>query len=768
MAHAALRNKTDSSVSKGLLVGLVLLASSTAIFADQFEPSDTPMTRTLRDITPEALVSRDLMTGVYEGSPTVLSDEAKYKAQFYQTLASYAGAPIPQDAPPPCDQPQPTKYDAEGCRIVLSMYQDIEDPVLQEQYREMIRRGRDVWHKGTFGNQDYFALHVGKGLHGEVKFPDQSHWLDTRKRNDRYRLWGMINDPDCEMGDESTFWLDKCNDPKSSGVVGLRKYINNNPPEGFDPRTSPYQEGEIAASSRYVIGQACAVCHSAFDPTNPPADTNAPEWDQLTGHIGNQYTNNTNQFFGNLPPDHFAKIMYQGIEVGQVDTTSGHMDFVYNPSTQNNITDFQNRPVFKEEIKHPITGKVTTAQTRHVLKGGEDSVGEKLALMRVYLNIGLCFAECTEDKFAKPGAIFGEDAEHKPFRINQCYQECEPWNQAEVKMDDMAMYLMAGGPFYLRDATDVDGRKGEEFIDYEQVPAGHKVYARECASCHSTKVPPESIKGDKNALEKFYEGHIFGREQDWALELGDAVAETDAFKARHLKDGRPAQFAEDDVFGQDWLGNDQLTPHDFLGVNRCRSMHGNQIQGGVWEEFSSETYKNRPAPSTTYPKKLNPLIPVLGGMDVFGGDEEIDGGRGYYRNVSLLSIWAHAPFLHNNTLGGLKMLADGSIDHTVKGRVDMFEDAMSQLLMSDDPRVSPHREQVITRVPLDTKLPTKVGGKPFISVKAGTPVVEILSMNPHAPAHLTCADYVENKGHTFGIDLPLSEKSALIEFMKTL
>jgi hypothetical protein len=41
-------------------------------------------------------------------------------------------------------------------------------------------------------------------------------------------------------------------------------------------------------------------------------------------------------------------------------------------------------------------------------------------------------------------------------------------------------------------------------------------------------------------------------------------------------------------------------------------------------------------------------------------------------------------------------------------------------------------------------------------------------MNPHAPTHLTCADYVENKGHTFGVDLPVSDKSALIEFMKTL
>ena len=28
-----------------------------------------------------------------------------------------------------------------------------------------------------------------------------------------------------------------------------------------------------------------------------------------------------------------------------------------------------------------------------------------------------------------------------------------------------------------------------------------------------------------------------------------------------------------------------------------------------------------------------------------------DGGRGYYRNISLLSLWAHAPFMHNNAVG---------------------------------------------------------------------------------------------------------------------
>src|SRR4029453_14727328 len=31
--------------------------------------------------------------------------------------------------------------------------------------------------------------------------------------------------------------------------------------------------------------------------------------------------------------------------------------------------------------------------------------------------------------------------------------------------------------------------------------------------------------------------------------------------------------------------------------------------------------------------------------------EPHDGGRGSYRNISLLSVWAHAPFMHNNAIG---------------------------------------------------------------------------------------------------------------------
>jgi hypothetical protein len=55
------------------------------------------------------------------------------------------------------------------------------------------------------------------------------------------------------------------------------------------------------------------------------------------------------------------------------------------------------------------------------------------------------------------------------------------------------------------------------------------------------------------------------------------------------------------------------------------------MQGHIWEEYASETYRGRPGdPNLTDPS---------------------GGGRGYYRNISLLNVWAHAPFMHNNAVG---------------------------------------------------------------------------------------------------------------------
>lgn len=90
-------------------------------------------------------MQRDLATGIWHGSPQVQKNRQWYDDNFYATLAAkkvwkpgtspYDHAlggpitwdivPIPQKAPPPCDQPQPTGYDAESCRYVNSLFKDL-------------------------------------------------------------------------------------------------------------------------------------------------------------------------------------------------------------------------------------------------------------------------------------------------------------------------------------------------------------------------------------------------------------------------------------------------------------------------------------------------------------------------------------------------------------------------------------------------------------------------------------------------------------------
>lgn len=768
--------------------------------AGKYPVPATPYAHTLRSVSLDDLAERNILPlGIYKGTPQLNEKRAWYDANFYATLAArkvwpgggqryhnewqapvtWKYAPIPQKAPPPCTEAQPTGYDAESCRYVNTLFKDVEakDPAKAAALRERARRGRDVWFKGTFGNQDEIYLHFSRAVPNgidDIWYP----WLDTRERKDRFTKYGLINDPDCTEGDESTYWMDRCPDPHSSGVLGYRKYhadptLDEAGKVVFDPHTSPYRPDELQKNLRFVIGHPCVQCHVGFDPTRPPANPNEPEWENLSATIGNQHIVQPSMFFQGAPEDSLARIALQAGRHGTIDTSLVANDFQNNPGTQNNIMDFQNRIVRKHKMKDPITGEIKEGLTQNVLKGGEDSVGDHLALIRVYVNIGMCTEECWTPNFPTPGSFFGEDARQKPFRIAQCAKDCEPWNYADAKMDDLAAFLITGGPTYLMKAVDVDGTPGSSFIDLARVPQGRKVFARECAGCHSSRLAPENVRADREALARFYEGHVFGSEEYWQYEFTEAERNSAEFKAKHLvKDAsgrlRPRQFAEKEVFGQDWLGNDELTPFNIIGTNMCRALHDNHNEGHIWEEFSSEDYKNRPSPGSV-PNVLNRMVPVLGGMKL--GEKKIEGGPGYLRNISLLSVWAISPFLHNNAIGELSYLPDGkTLDYTVRGRVKQFEAAYEELMMSDNPNVNPHRAPKITKVDRDFKLaPREDGQGPIkLPVHKDTPMGYFTSADPHRPLFMKCDDLVENKGHQFGISLSKDDKLALREFLKLM
>ncbi|HWI12658.1 MAG TPA: hypothetical protein VNT02_00310, partial [Burkholderiales bacterium] len=129
------------------------------------------------------------------------------------------------------------------------------------------------------------------------------------------------------------------------------------------------------------------------------------------------------------------------------------------------------------------------------------------------------------------------------------------------------------------------------------VRRGKDVFAQNCARCHSSI--PESTGG------------AFAN-RDYL-----AANETHPRKVR-----------------ADFLGNDQSTPATEVGTFRCRSLHSNHMAGRLYQEYGSETMRAR---------KVVPEIPEQDGFK--------NGGRGYYRNISLVNVWATAPFMHNNAIG---------------------------------------------------------------------------------------------------------------------
>jgi hypothetical protein len=69
-----------------------------------------------------------------------------------------------------------------------------------------------------------------------------------------------------------------------------------------------------------------------------------------------------------------------------------------------------------------------------------------------------------------------------------------------------------------------------------------------------------------------------------------------------------------------------------VGTYAARALHSNHMASRVWDQYAARDLHERPADP-----KLNEIMK--------------GGGRGYYRPPSLLSLWAYAPFLHNNAIG---------------------------------------------------------------------------------------------------------------------
>jgi hypothetical protein len=301
---------------------------------------------------------------------------------------------------------------------------------------------------------------------------------------------------------------------------------------------------------------------------------------------------------------------------------------------------------------------------------------------------------------------------------------------------------------------------------------GKLVFAENCAQCHSSKRPPAGA---------------------------DATA---WFKAEVMKDG----FRDDNFFSDD--RRYPITKNK-LKSNAARAVATNAKRGHVWQNFSSDTYKELEAVGDL--EVWNPFTDQTEKWTVPAG------GTGYYRTPSLVSLWSSAPFLHNNMLG--KFTGDPS----VQGRMDAFNDAVEKLLWPEK-RLGTNSiwrtsrecnlqiQMAVIPEPLRTLLKPHADADGYFrigSIPEGTPINLLANIDPESdPKDLVklllrikltlaeirlknldsaaakklmreelagpllkvskCPDFIEDKGHTFGADLPDPDKRALIEFLKTI
>ena len=630
--------------------------------------------------------------------------------------------------------------------------------------------GRDTWYFWTGGDLDA----SGKAVVGDQALwrilAVQSHGtfdllqaVDSRYRGRRFKLFGVISDPDCKAAthpDRYGLWLDDCSSPdvpklpdipgEPTGVIGLRKFRNPNFKES-EWDVNKYMADPAKVEPPYLIGLACAFCHVGFNPLHPPADPENPEWHNLHPGIGNQYFREQLFNTAKYPPERGLKTndfrwqIANAQPPGTSETSQVATDHINNPNVINNIANLNFRPKHRERTADGVERDIY-----HVLKDGSDSVGAAClddpterpgvndtacAALRVYVNIGLCASIWT----TLQDPVYGLKRPQSVFDPKQARKEngaCnQGWLATEGRMEGLETFLRTLTPLHLADA---DGGAAWLPKDPQMVSHGKEVFARNCARCHSSKLPPQDYKGDQVA---------------WFLQA----------------------VMRDDFLTDNFLSDDVRYPVSELGTNIERAMGSNAMEGHIWQEFSSETYKQQPSVHIT--GLVNPLHTSLNLLPV-----EATGGRGYYRTPTLANMWATAPFLHNNSVGIVNN------DPSIAGRMTAYQDAMEKLLW-------PERRpglKTIRRTTEASVFKYEEGGS--VCIARDTPIDLIANVDLITPEKfrkdnsltgLFCRltgtgdlnelflltdnapDFVQDRGHTYGATLPDADKRALIEYLKT-
>ncbi len=672
-------------------------------------------------------------------------------------------------------------------QITADVFQPMDGGIALEPEEIM---GRNAWNLWTGGNQ-HFWNNVAQDSFGMM---DLLKSMDNRKykRGERFKEMGVINQPGFHaptQPDEFGLLLDQPDDPanpepagidpkvygRSSGILGFRLFPN---PEfnaearqkwdGARYLNDPTYYNNNKLVRPYRVGVSCGACHIAPHPDFPPDDPEKPEWKNLASAIGNQYFREGKVFAPNVEKGGFFYEMLQAQPPGTSDTSRIATDHLNNPNAINPIFLLAERE--RIQVPEKLTGGTLAlpdtkadGPVAHILKDGADSIGVPGATIRVYINIGM-FSEYWLTRHNRLIGLVPQE----PFEIPYAREHSVFWRATEERLGNIRAFFRKLQPYHLADAP---GGNAHLTPDAAVMTRGRQVFGESCASCHSSKRPPAGI--DPRS----------GEGKEW-------------FRAAVM---------DPHFLDNNFLSNEERYPLSRIETNSARALGTNAKAGHVWDNFSSQTYKElSPVDELEFFNPFNEAQPIK------FRPKDKNTGPGYYRVPSLVSLWTSAPFFHNNALGTF------TGNPSVEGRLQAFDDAAEKLLWPEKRlgKASIWRTQnecylhlrkefvpKILGVLADSDGYVKVGPVPkgtpvnllanlepafgqlaVLKLKLSKALLEIHARNlseadataelakavPELLAANKCPDFIEDKGHYFGTDLADSDKRALIEFLKTL
>jgi hypothetical protein len=576
-------------------------------------------------------------------------------------------------------------------------------------------KGRNTWIVWSGGN-DRFWNELSTRSFGTLDFLKtlSSHPNLKSTRDTRWSYLGLVNEPCFEKAtgpdpDRFGLWLDKrivgpgCppdpfeNEAKypgvrigargknlpigsfygyASGIVGMRLFPNPD----FDEQAASkwdakrYYEDPTYYLSKdlvkpYRVGMSCGFCHVGPNPVKPPDNPEHPEWKHLSSNVGAQYFWIDRIFSWEADQSSFPYQLFHTSRPGALDTSLVSTDYINNPRTMNAVYalgprldqakrwgqeklvggNLNNKQLNDYVAEGPLTTFFQPPDivlTPHVLKDGSDSVGPLGALNRVFLNIGLFSEEWL--RHFNP-LVGGKPI--SPIQIVDARHNSSYWEATEAQTPNLALFfLKTTAPHKLKDAPG-----GDRFLTEEAslILQGKEVFAERCARCHSSKLPEPAIGVDPHGCAG--SGYLECWKKYWQW------TKTEEFKEKM----RRIVLAEDFLEGN-FLSSDLRIPVTLLETNACSPLATNAIRGNIWDNFSSESYKDLPSvgeitvhhPITGEPRSY--VMPA--------------GGLGYTRVPSLISLWSTAPFLLNNTVGRFNP------SPSVEARMESFHNSIEQLL----------------------------------------------------------------------------------------